>query len=256
MERKFDGKVALVTGASSGIGRAAALAFAQKGAKVVVADIEAKGGHDTVSMIKEAGGEVLFVETDVSKSPEVKKLISKTIETYDRLDCAFNNAGIAPGKIGVPVAEQTEEDFDRIISINLKGVWLCMKYEILQMIKQGSGSIVNCSSIAGLRGNIVDTSAYIASKHGVIGVSKAAALEYAKGGIRVNVVCPGYVRTPMLENAIRVNPQIEVRMKNRVPVARMGTPEEIAETVVWLCSDAASYITGQSFVLDGGMLAQ
>jgi NAD(P)-dependent dehydrogenase (short-subunit alcohol dehydrogenase family) len=242
----LDGKVALVTGAGSGIGRATALTFAREGAKVVVADIIAEGGEETVRMVKAAGGEALFVKTDVSKAAEVEALITKVVQTYGRLDCAFNNAGIEG--VFVSTAECSEENWDRTLAINLKGVWLCMKYEIPQMLKQGGGAIVNTASVAGLVG-FAGLPAYVASKHGVAGLTKTAALEYAKAGIRVNAVCPGGISTPMTERLFKAVAALE-------PVGRMGKPEEIAEAVVWLCSDAASFVTGHAMAVDGGMVAQ
>jgi NAD(P)-dependent dehydrogenase (short-subunit alcohol dehydrogenase family) len=253
MAGRVDGKVAVVTGGSSGIGRAAALAFAREGAKVVVSDVVVKGGEETVQMIKAAGGQAIFVKTDVSKADEVETLINQTVATYGRLDCAFNNAGIG-GKF-TPTAKVTEEDWDRMIAINLKGVWLCMKAEITHMLKQGSGAIVNTASTMGVIAN-PGVSAYVAAKHGVNGLTKTAALEYAKHGIRVNSVCPGVVRTPMVEQAIASNPQMAETMVAVEPVGRLGKPEEIAEAVVWLCSDAASFVTGLPMVVDGGWTAQ
>src|SRR3989449_2168859 len=233
------GKVALVTGAGSGIGRASALTFAREGAKVVVADVVVEGGEETVGMVKTAGGEALFVKADVSQAAEVEALINKTLATYGRLDCAHNNAGIE-GAVAT-TAECTEENWDRIITINLKGVWLCMKYEIPQMLKQGGGAIVNTASGAGLVG-IPRAGAYVASKHGVVGLTKTAALEYAKAGIRVNAICPGSTRTPMLEGFMAGDPRVEAMMVAGEPIGRLGRPEEIAEAVVWLCSDAASFV--------------
>ena len=250
MAGKFDNKVALVTGGNSGIGRAAALAFAREGAKVIIAARRGPEGQETVRMIKDAGGEAIFVQTDVSRAAEVEAMVKKTVEAYGRLNYAFNNAGISKR---VSLVELTEEDFDRVISINLKGVWLCMKSEILQMLKQGGGAIVNTSSGYGLFGSSRGVSAYAASKHGVIGLTKAAALEYAKAGIRVNAVLPCWILTPMVENTLRNDPQLEARILDHEPVGRMGTPEETAEAVVWLCSDAASFVTGHSMVIDGGL---
>jgi NAD(P)-dependent dehydrogenase (short-subunit alcohol dehydrogenase family) len=228
--------------------------FARERAKVVVADVAVEGSEETVHMIKEAGGEATFVRTDVSKASEVEALVNKAVETYGQLDCAFNNAGIQ-GTPLVSTVDYTEENWDRVISVNLKGVWLCMKYEIFQMLKQGGGAIVNTSSVSGLvamRG----FSAYVASKHGVVGLTKTAALEYAKQGIRINAVCPGAIRTPLTENAYAVHPELEASISRRVPMGRIGTPEEVAEAVVWLCSDAASLVTGHAMVVDGGWVAQ
>lgn len=253
MTKQFEGKVALVTGAGSGIGRASALAFAREGAKTVVADVVVEGGEETVRMIKEAGGEALFVKTDVSKAAEVEALIQKVVETYGRLDYAHNNAGIE-GTMA-PTADCTEENWDRTISINLKGVWLCMKYEIPQMLKQGGGAIVNTASVAGLVG-FQGLPAYAASKGGVVQLTRVAALEYAKAGIRVNAVCPGVIRTPMVERLLSGQPEAEAGFIAMEPVGRMGKPEEIAEAVVWLCSDAASFVTGHPMVVDGGLVAQ
>ena len=254
MVGKFQGKVALVTGGSSGMGRATALAFAREGAKVIIADKDVKGGEETVRMIKQVGGEATFVKTDVSKAAEVEALVNKTIETYGRLDYAFNNAGI--GGSGVSAADCTEESWDRTINANLKSMWLCLKYEILWMSKHGSGAIVNTSSVVGLKGTPDDTD-YIVSKTGVIGLTKSAALAYAKAGIRVNAVCPGMTDTPMLkqkgESYFLTRNE---RAKQAVPLGRIGAPEEIAEAVVWLCSDAASYVTGITMPVDGGISAQ
>jgi NAD(P)-dependent dehydrogenase (short-subunit alcohol dehydrogenase family) len=253
MTGRLEGKVALVTGGSSGIGRASAQALAEEGAKVVVADVAVEGGEETVGMIQEGGGEAIFVRADVSKGAEVEAMVNKAVETWGRLDCAHNNAGIAEPR--VLTADLAEETWDRIINVNLKGMWLCLKYEILQMLKQGGGAIVNTSSVIGLVA-VRHQPAYIASKHGVVGLTKAAALEYARAGIRVNAVCPAAIRTPALEWFIRENPQVEEQLIAQNPMGRLGTPEEVAAAVVWLCSDAASYITGHSMVVDGGVIAQ
>ncbi|MCZ7398586.1 MAG: SDR family oxidoreductase [Candidatus Methanoperedens sp.] len=249
----LENKVALVTGGGSGIGRACALAFAREGAKVVVADVMERGGEETVQMIQEAGGESIFVKTDVSKTADVEALVKRTVDTYGRLDCAINNAGIEG--IMAPTADYTEENWNRVININLKGVWLCMKYEIPEMRKQGGGAIVNMASVAGLVG-FQGMPAYCASKGGIIQLTKAAALEYAKAGIRVNAVCPGVIRTPMVERVTGGNPEAAAQFTAIEPVGRMGTPEEIAESVVWLCSEAASFVTGHPMVVDGGLIAQ
>jgi NAD(P)-dependent dehydrogenase (short-subunit alcohol dehydrogenase family) len=255
MSGQLNGKVALVTGGASGIGRATALAFAREGAKLIIADMNEEGGQQTVHMIAEHGGEATFVQVDVSRATEVAAMISRTVQTYGRLDCAHNNAGIG-SRPRVLLHELSEESWDRVISINLKGVWLCMKYEIIQMCTQGGGAIVNTASIMGLVGSWSRSGAYNASKHGVVGLTKTAALEYAKSGIRVNAVCPGYIRTPLIEEALTSNPEMEAQIVARHPVGRMGRPEEIAEAVVWLCSDAASFVTGHTMTVDGGYVAQ
>ena len=255
MAGRVEGKVALVTGGASGIGRATALTFAREGAKLVVADMNEDGGLQTVHMITENGGEAIFVQVDVTSASAVEALISKTVETYGRLDCAHNNAGIA-GRIRAPLHECPEDVWDQVLAINLKGVWLGMKYEITQMLKQGGGAIVNTASIMGLVGSWSGTSPYNASKHGVVGLTKTAALEYATAGIRVNAVCPGYIRTPLIEHALLSRPEMEEQIIARHPVGRMGTPKEIAEAVVWLCSEAASFVTGHTMTVDGGYVAQ
>jgi NAD(P)-dependent dehydrogenase (short-subunit alcohol dehydrogenase family) len=255
MPGRLEGKIALVTGGASGIGRATALTFVREGAKLVIADMNADGGQQTVHMIQENGGEAIFVPVDVSRATEVEAMISTTVETYGRLDCAHNNAGIG-SRPRAPLHECTEETWDRVLAINLKGVWLCLKYEIVQMLKQGSGTIVNTASIMGLVGSWSGTAAYNASKHGVVGLTKTAALEYATSGIRVNAVCPGYIHTPLIEEALTSNPALEAQIVARHPVGRMGKPEEIAEAVVWLCSDAAAFVTGHTMTVDGGYVAQ
>jgi NAD(P)-dependent dehydrogenase (short-subunit alcohol dehydrogenase family) len=254
-ELDFDmrGKVALVTGASSGIGRATALAFARGGADVVVADVLEQGGAQTAAMVEELGGRALFVKCDVSQGADVKDMMRQTIEKFGRLDYAFNNAGIE-GK-QAPTADCSDENWDRVIDINLKGVWLCMKYQIPLMLKQGSGSIVNCSSIAGLVG-FPGIPAYVASKHGVVGLTKTAALECAKTGVRVNVVCPGVIQTPMIDRFTHGEAQIRKQLADGEPIGRVGTPEEVASAVLWLCSDGASFVTGHSMAVDGGWVAQ
>jgi NAD(P)-dependent dehydrogenase (short-subunit alcohol dehydrogenase family) len=255
MPGQLDGKVALVTGGASGIGRATALALARERAKLIIADINDDGGQQTVHMITEQGGDATFVRVDVTQAREVEAMISTTVETYGRLDCAHNNAGIG-SRPRVLLHELPEESWDRVLSINLKGVWLCMKYEIIQMRKQGGGAIVNTASIMGLVGSWSRSGAYNASKHGVVGLTKTAALEYATSGIRVNAVCPGYIRTPLIEEALTSNPEMEAEIVARHPIGRMGHPEEIAEAVVWLCSDAASFVTGHTMTVDGGYVAQ
>lgn len=249
-------KVAIVTGGSSGIGKASALTFAREGAKVVVADVDVTAGEETAQQIFARGGEALFVKTDVSQAMEVRSLIRKTIDVYGSVDCLFNNAGIEGPRSST--AAYTEANWDRVININLKGVWLCMKYALPYMKEQGRGAIVNMSSIHGLSSGIQGFSPYVTSKHGVIGLTRATAAEYARMGIRINVVCPGYVNTPMVENNLMMNQaeQFDQWLKAFVPAGRLGTQSEIAEAVVWLCSDAASFVVGHTMVVDGGFLAQ
>jgi NAD(P)-dependent dehydrogenase (short-subunit alcohol dehydrogenase family) len=250
-------KVALITGGAAGIGQASARLFARQGAKVVIADVDVDGGAATVRAIKAEGGSALFVATDVSSASEVAALIDKTVGAYGRLDCAVNNAGIQ-GELK-PSAECSEENWDRVVAINLKGVWLCLKYEIGQMLQQGGGAIVNIGSNFGLVGS-VGMPAYSAAKHGVVGLSKTAALEYATSAIRVNALCPGPVQTPMIDKILRAQPelgdQIMASIKAREPMRRLGRPEEIAEAALWLCSDAASFVTGAVLSVDGGFVAQ
>ena len=250
---QFTGRVALVTGGSSGIGRASALAFAKEGAQVMVSDIMAEAGQETAELITKAGGTASFTRANVSKASDVETLIATCVETYGRLDCAHNNAGIeGPGS---PTVDYDEDSWDRVIAINLTGVWLCMKYQIPEMLKHGDGAIVNTSSAAGLLG-FRGGSAYVASKHGVVGLTKTAALEYAKAGVRVNAVCPGAIDTPMMGRITGHKPHRAERMASSEPIGRMGSPEEIAEAVVWLCSDAASFVTGHAMSVDGGLVAQ
>jgi NAD(P)-dependent dehydrogenase (short-subunit alcohol dehydrogenase family) len=252
MTRDLEGKVGLVTGGTSGIGRETAILFAKSGAKVVVSGRREKEGEETVELIRAAGGEGLFVKADVSKATEVEMLVQKTVEKFQRLDIAFNNAGIEG--VWAPIVRQSEEDFDRTININLKGIWLCLKYEIQQMLRQGGdGAIVNMASTTGLVGS-AGAGAYCASKHGVIGLTQTAALENAKKGIRINSVCPGFTETPMAERIFRA-PGVRKYILSCHPIGRLGTPGEVAEAVLWLCSDHASFMTGQSLVLDGGFLA-
>jgi len=253
MAERLPGKVALVTGASSGIGRATALAFAREGAKVVVSDVAIEGGDETVRLIKAAGGDARFVRADMARHEEIEALIRAAVDTYGRLDCAHNNAGV-PGADAKTV-EYPLADWERVIAVNLTGVWLCMKHEIAQMLTQGSGSIVNTASVAGLQG-FARYSAYAASKHGVVGLTKSAALEYARAGIRVNAVCPGYIRTGMTQPMLDSRPGLEERVSSIEPVGRIGRPQEIAEAVVWLCSDAASFVTGHAMPVDGGLTAR
>jgi NAD(P)-dependent dehydrogenase (short-subunit alcohol dehydrogenase family) len=272
------GKVGLITGGAVGIGRATALAFAREGARVVVADILAEEGAETVRLVQAQGGSALFVPCDVSRSDQVKVLIARTVAAYGRVDCAFNNAGME-GQIAA-TADCDEDNWDCVIAVNLKGVWLCMKYEIQQMLRQKSGAIVNTSSVAGVvaeRG----FPAYAAAKGGVVQLTRTAAVEYAGTGLRINAVCPGIIMTPMIDRALAkmsvnamapglARPSLLSRLADRVmhtrpaqkmmtglmqPLGRPGQPEEVAEAVVWLCSDAASFVTGHSMLVDGGMTA-
>jgi NAD(P)-dependent dehydrogenase (short-subunit alcohol dehydrogenase family) len=252
MQGRLENKVALVTGAGSGIGKASALAFAKEEAKVGVVDISVEAGEETVHTIIEAGGEAIFIRADVSKAVEVEAMVNTAVEIYGRLDCAYNNAGVAVSPRLTP--DTAEEDWDRVMNVNLKGVWLCMKFEILHILKQGKGAIVNASSMVGLIG-LPKRSAYAASKHGVIGLTKVAALEYAGSGIRVNAICPAVVRTPLVENIIAGDPEAEAQLLSMIPMQRLATLEEIAEVVVWLCSDASSFVTGHAMLADGGVIA-
>ena len=251
MSGQFVGKVALVTGAGSGIGRASALAFAQEGAKVVVADVATEAGEETVQAICQVGGEASFRETDVSRADHVAALIQYVVTTYGRLDYAHNNAGIEDA--AASFIDYTEEQWDRVVSIDLKGVWLCMKYEIIQMLEQGGGAIVNTSSVAGLIG-AAGGPAYTASKHGVIGLTKTAALAYAKKGVRVNAVCPGVIETPMVTRFAKT-PEITTMLTKLEPIGRFGQPAEVAAAVIWLCSTASSFVTGVALPVDGGWVA-
>jgi NAD(P)-dependent dehydrogenase (short-subunit alcohol dehydrogenase family) len=255
MTRDLEGKSALVTGGASGIGRATALAFAREGARVAVADIMQDAAQRTVNEIKAMGGQALAIGCDVTDDDAVKAMIAATVDAFGSLDCAFNNAGIAPYQVnagGQKIADVAPEAWRRLIDVNLTGVWLCLRHEVTQMRAQGSGGvIINTASILGLVGTAT-SSAYVAAKHGVVGLTKVAATDHAEDNIRVNAVCPGYIETPMTEETMRRRGE---RIMARVPMARMGKAAEIAEAVVWLCSPKASFVTGVSWAVDGGYTA-
>lgn len=250
----LEGKAALVTGGGNGIGRATALAMAREGARLVVADIEAETAAETVSLVNAAGGQAIAKAGDLTKADEVEALIGSVLSAYGRLDCAFNNAGIAPYQLGMQnrtTAEWEEAAWDQMIEINLKSVWLCMKHELPSMQAAGGGAIVNTASVAGLVGLRV-SSGYVAAKHAVIGLTKAAALDYGGQNIRINAVCPGYVETRMTTTSRAIFGE---RLVANTPLGRLGSPPEIAELVVWLCSDRASFVHGAAYAADGGWTA-
>ena len=248
MQGNFNDKTAVVTGAGSGIGRASAMAFAKEGAMVMVSDIDTKGGEETVSLIQASGGTAKFFKCDVSKSIQVEELMNEVIQEFGRLDFAVNNAGVSmrPGL----TADIDEEEWDRIISINLKSVWLCMKYEIPRMLDTGGGAIINMSSLAGIRGR-ANTVAYSASKHGIIGMTKTAALEYANNGIRINAICPGLTQSGMT-SGLSQHKELEEKLIQKIPMGHMGLSENIADAVLWLSANTSSFMTGQVLVVDGG----
>ncbi len=250
----FKDKVALVTGGSTGIGRATAVDFARKGANVVVADVNMHEGNKTVAMIEDAHGQATFIQVDVSQPKGVKDMVAQTIKAYGRLDFACNNAGIEG--VSVPLAEMEVADWQRVIDVNLTGVFLCMKFEIAEMLKSGSGAIVNMASILGQVG-FANAAAYTAAKHGILGLTKVAALEYSAQGIRVNAVCPAFIATPMLERAgITTDETLRKAMEAMHPIGRLGEPDEIAKVVTWLCSPDASFVAGEGMLVDGGFVAR
>jgi NAD(P)-dependent dehydrogenase (short-subunit alcohol dehydrogenase family) len=252
MTNRFTGKVVLVTGASSGIGRTTAVAFGREGAKVVLSGRRRDQLEETLALVTAAGGTGVTVCGDCSRVEDVRRMVDAAVSGYGRLDCAFNNAGIEGGKAFVPTADYSEAIWDEVIAINLTGVFLCLKYEIQQMLKQGGGAIVNMSSVAGLIGTRIGIG-YGASKHGVIGATRAAAIEYAAHNIRVNAVCPGVIRTEMTERAFFHDDELGAAMTRRHPLGRLGTTEEVAEAVLWLCSDQSSFTTGHALPVDGGL---
>ncbi len=253
MNISFANKVALVTGAASGLGLATAQAFAESGAAVVLADWNEKEVQAAATELADKGHKTLAIRCDVSDDAQVEAMVKRTVATFGQLDAAYNNAGVQ--NVLAETADSPREDYDRVMGINLRGVWSCMKFELQQMREQGRGAIVNCSSLGGLIGG-ARRGTYHAAKHGVIGFTKSAALEYATRGIRVNAVCPGMIRTPMSDQMIAAGQgeELEKMMKTCVPMARLGRPEEIADAVLWLCSSAASYVTGQSISVDGGFV--
>lgn len=251
MTKDLENRVALITGGTTGIGRDTAVLFAKEGAKVVFTGRREVEGNETLNLVRAAGGDGLFLKSDVSKASDVQSVVQKTVDKYGRLDVAFNNAGVEG--VWMPLVDQTEENWDYVHNINLKGLWLCLKYEVQQMIKQGNGgAIVNMSSVAGLMG-YAGSGIYVASKHGVLGLTKVAAIEYAPAKIRVNAVCPAVIETAMADRAFG-DPETSKRVLAMHPLGRFGKPIEVAEAVLWLCSDKSSFTTGQYIAIDGGLL--
>lgn len=249
----FAGKAVLVTGGASGIGRAVVERLAADGARLVIADILAGEGESVAEQIRQAGGEAVFVHTDARNGDQVQAMVATALDTYGRLDCAVNNAGVEHGLQAL--ADFGEEDWERVQDINLKGVWLCLKHELPVMVRQGQGSIVNLASVAGLVGAPL-FGPYVASKHGVVGLTRTAALEYGRMGVRVNAVCPSAIRTEMFERSLTDRRDLAEKLVRNSPMRRLGEPAEVAEAVVWLCSDAASFVNGHALTVDGGMTAQ
>jgi NAD(P)-dependent dehydrogenase (short-subunit alcohol dehydrogenase family) len=252
MKYNFKDKVAIVTGGASGIGRETCLQFAQSGAKVVVSDLNVQGGEETVQSIEKEGGKAIFCATNVAKFEDVQQLVEQTLSAFGRLDFGINNAGI--GGSFAPTANYQIEEYRQVMAVNVDGVFYGMKLQIAEMLKQGGGSIVNTASIAGLRG-LKNSSPYSASKHAVIGMTKSAALEYASKNIRINAICPVFTRTPLFDAMFDIDPSYEERLKSNIPMKRYGTVNDIAKTILWLCSDEASFVTGQAYALDGGLTA-
>jgi NAD(P)-dependent dehydrogenase (short-subunit alcohol dehydrogenase family) len=253
MAKQFDKKVALVTGGASGIGLATAVAFAREGARVVVADTQEAAERSVADAIRKEDGEFLYHVCDVSHPAQVQGLIARAMETFGRLDFAVNNAGIEGATAFT--ADGDEANWDRVLGVNLKGAWLCMKHEIPAMLKGGGGCIVNVASIAGIVG-FAGSAPYVASKHGLVGITRCAALEYAKQGIRVNAVCPGVIQTPMIDRVVHGNPDMAAYLAGAEPIGRFGTPEEIAAAILFLCSPGAAFVVGHPMVVDGGWVAQ